>query len=583
MKLTLVDIIPRIKRMLKEQRLINTTIWFSIAAGLIEGVALCLLLPCVTALANNEPVWGLGVWDWVIVLSILAAISAVVGYLQSLRGYQAAIDFLVNVHKKVGDQVSSLPLGWFNRPLAGLLSRLVSNELVMTGEIIAHMLSPIIQRVTSSVVLLVFAWAWDWRLGLAVTISIPIFLLFVLATTALIKKGKSIGEPTEVELSNRIVEFTHCQAALRSCGRSTHYSKLDHANAAWLKAKRTELWYEIVGNLIGGAFTQVVIITLISIAANLAVTGSLESIAAIAFIGLCLRFTPTLVGITESAAALEERRPALDAIDDVLAAQPLPEPTESAAQPTPGTIDLEDVHFGYGKEKPVLRGVSFHVPNRSMVALVGPSGCGKTTVARLVSRFYDVDSGAVKVGGLDVREQTTATLMKSLSMVFQDVYLFDDTLEANIRIGNPDATDEEVHEAARLAGVTEIVQRLPRGWETSVGEGGRALSGGERQRVSIARALLKKAPIVLLDEATSALDPENETNIVAAVDKLRENATVLVIAHKLDTIKKADTIVQFRADGTIEDTGTHSELFERGGTYRAFWDTRAAAQGWQLT
>ena len=583
MKLTLLDIVPRIKRMLKDPHLINTNIWFSVAAGLIEGVALCLLLPGITALAHNEPVWGLGIWGWVTVLSILAAISAVVGYLQSLRGYQAAIDFLVNVHKKVGDQVSSLPLGWFNRPLAGLLSRLVSNELVMTGEIIAHMLSPIIQRVTSSVVLLVFAWAWDWRLGLAVTISIPIFLLFVLATTALIKKGKSIGEPTEVELSNRIVEFTHCQAALRSCGRSTHYSKLDHANAAWLKAKRTELWYEIVGNLIGGAFTQVVIITLISIAANLAVTGSLESIAAIAFIGLCLRFTQTLVGITESAAALEERRPALDAIDDVLAAQPLPEPTESAAQPTPGTIDLEDVHFGYGKEKPVLRGVSFHVPNRSMVALVGPSGCGKTTVARLISRFYDVDSGAVKVGGLDVREQTTVTLMKSLSMVFQDVYLFDDTLEANIRIGNPDASEEEVHEAARLAGVTEIVQRLPRGWETSVGEGGRALSGGERQRVSIARALLKKASIVLLDEATSALDPENETNIVAAVDKLRENATVLVIAHKLDTIRKADTIVQFRADGTIEDTGTHSELFERGGTYRAFWDTRAAAQGWQLT
>ena len=583
MKLTLLDIVPRIKRMLKDPHLINTNIWFSVAAGLIEGVALCLLLPGITALAHNEPVWGLGIWGWVTVLSILAAISAVVGYLQSLRGYQAALNFLVNVHKKVGDQVSSLPLGWFNRPLAGLLSRLVSNELVMTGEIIAHMLSPIIQRVTSSVVLLVFAWAWDWRLGLAVTISIPIFLLFVLATTALIKKGKSIGEPTEVELSNRLVEFTHCQAALRSCGRSIHYSKLDSANATWLKAKRRKLWYEIAGNLLGGAFTQVVIVTLISLAANLAVGGTLEPVAAIAFIGLCLRFTHTLVGITETAASLEERRSALDSIDDVLTAQPLPEPTESTAQPTPGTIDFEDVTFGYGSDKTVLNGVSFHVPNRSMVALVGPSGCGKTTVARLVSRFYDVDSGAVKVGGLDVREQTTVTLMKSLSMVFQDVYLFDDTLEANIRIGNPDATDEEVHEAARLAGVTEIVQRLPRGWETSVGEGGRALSGGERQRVSIARALLKKAPIVLLDEATSALDPENETNIVAAVDKLRENATVLVIAHKLDTIKKADTIVQFRADGTIEDTGTHSELFERGGTYRAFWDTRAAAQGWQLT
>lgn len=583
MKLTLVDIIPRIKRMLKEQRLINTTIWFSIAAGLIEGVALCLLLPCVTALANNEPVWGLGVWGWVIVLSILAVVSAIVGYVQSLRGYQTALDFLVNVHKKVGDQVSSLPLGWFNRPLAGLLSRLVANELVMTGEIIAHMLSPIIQRVTASIVLLVFAWTWDWHLGLACTISIPVFLLLVLCTTGLINKGKSIGEPTEVELSNRLVEFTHCQAALRSCGRSTHYSKLDSANATWLKAKRRKLWYEIAGNLLGGAFTQVVIVTLISLAANLAVGGTLEPVATIAFIGLCLRFTHTLVGITETAASLEERRSALDSIDDVLTTQPLPEPTESTAQPTPGTIDFEDVTFGYGSDKTVLNGVTFHVPNRSMVALVGPSGCGKTTVARLVSRFYDVDSGAVKVGGLDVREQTTVTLMKSLSMVFQDVYLFDDTLEANIRIGNLDASDEEVHEAARLAGVTEIVQRLPHGWETSVGEGGRALSGGERQRVSIARALLKKAPIVLLDEATSALDPENETNIVAAVDKLRENATVMVIAHKLDTIRKADTIVQFRADGTIEDTGTHSELFERGGTYQAFWDTRAAAQAWQLT
>jgi len=216
MKLTLVDIIPRIKRMLKEQRLINTTIWLSIAAGLIEGVALCLLLPCVTALANNEPVWGLGVWGWVIVLSILAVVSAIVGYVQSLRGYQTALDFLVNVHKKVGDQVSSLPLGWFNRPLAGLLSRLVANELVMTGEIIAHMLSPIIQRVTASIVLLVFAWTWDWHLGLACTISIPVFLLLVLCTTGLINKGKSIGEPTEVELSNRLVEFTHCQAARRS-------------------------------------------------------------------------------------------------------------------------------------------------------------------------------------------------------------------------------------------------------------------------------------------------------------------------------------------------------------------------------
>ena len=530
MKLTLVDIIPRIKRMLKEQRLINTTIWFSIAAGLIEGVALCLLLPCVTALANNEPVWGLGVWGWVIVLSILAVVSAIVGYVQSLRGYQTALDFLVNVHKKVGDQVSSLPLGWFNRPLAGLLSRLVANELVMTGEIIAHMLSPIIQRVTASIVLLVFAWTWDWYLGLACTISIPVFLLLVLCTTGLINKGKSIGEPTEVELSNRLVEFTHCQAALRSCGRSTHYSKLDSANATWLKAKRRKLWYEIAGNLLGGAFTQVVIVTLISLAANLAVGGTLEPVATIAFIGLCLRFTHTLVGITETAASLEERRSALDSIDDVLTAQPLPEPTESTAQPTPGTIDFEDVTFGYGSDKTVLNGVTFHVPNRSMVALVGPSGCGKTTVARLVSRFYDVDSGAVKVGGLDVREQTTVTLMKSLSMVFQDVdyQLFAESAAAEVTFGLPrrEAAAVDVAAVLRELALSEAAARHPA-----------TLSGGQKQRLAVAACLAADKRLLVFDEPTSGIDLDGMRRVARLLGRLAaQGRAILVVTHDLELI-----------------------------------------------
>jgi ABC-type multidrug transport system, ATPase and permease components len=200
----------------------------------------------------------------------------------------------------------------------------------------------------------------------------------------------------------------------------------------------------------------------------------------------------------------------------------------------------------------------------------------------LISRFYDVDSGAVRVSGTDVRDLTTETLMAQLSMVFQDVYLFDDTLEANIRVGRENATESEVREAARLAGVTEIVDRLPEGWETQVGEGGRALSGGERQRVAIARALLKDASVVLLDEATSSLDTENEDNIVESMNQLRQASTLLVIAHKLTTIRDADQIVLFTAEGCIEDVGTHDELISRGGTYREFWTYREQAKGWQL-
>ena len=244
---------------------------------------------------------------------------------------------------------------------------------------------------------------------------------------------------------------------------------------------------------------------------------------------------------------------------------------------------LTDVSFAYEADHPVLRGVSFQVAPGTMTAIVGPSGCGKTTIARLVARFYDVDAGSVSVGGRDVRQWDTAQLMAQLSLVFQDVYLFDDTLEANVRIGRADASDDDVKEVARLSSVDEIVERLPLGWNTRVGEGGRALSGGERQRVSIARALLKAAPIVLFDEATSALDPENENHITDAMDALRRNATLIVIAHKLDTITAADQIVVLDHSGRVAQVGTHAELYSQSdGQYRAFWQARSRAAGWKL-
>jgi ATP-binding cassette, subfamily B, bacterial IrtB/YbtQ len=268
-------------------------------------------------------------------------------------------------------------------------------------------------------------------------------------------------------------------------------------------------------------------------------------------------------------------------IIDVLGERPLPEPTASPSVPEPGRIELDAVAFGYEPGRPVLRGVSFTVPPRTMTALVGSSGSGKTTVTRLIARFFDVDSGTVRVGGRDVRDQTTDALMAQLSLVFQDVYLFDDTLEANIRLGRPDASDAQVREAARLAGVDEIVERLPQGWATRVGEGGASLSGGERQRVSVARAILKDAPIVLLDEATAALDPENDRFVQNALQTLRERSTLLVIAHRLPTVMAADQILVLD-EGTIVERGAHAELLATGGRYAAFWLERSRARGWRV-
>lgn len=582
--LPLIDIVPRMQRMLSHPERMRPAVAASVTVGLVEGAALAALLPTVSALAEDAPVWGLGLTGWLSVLGVLAVVSFGLNYWESKANYAVALDFLKSLHRLVGDQVAKQPLGWFARPLAGALSRMVSTELMSAGEIFAHMFGPLLSRTTAAIVILVAAWFWNPALGLVLTVAAPIFVLITLASTALLRKGRSIHEPEEAALANRVVEYAQAQGAIRSCGRSDDYAPLERAVDRARSAQTRGLWLETVGLLLSGMVTQGVIVVLITVTGTLAVDGSLQPIPALAFIGLALRFTSTLSAVTTSAMSLESRRPLLDGLDEVLTAEALPEPANPAVLPTPGTVELDDVTFSYRPgAAPALREVSMTIPAGSMVALVGPSGSGKTTVAKLVCRFYDVDAGRVLVGGVPVTEQTSEQLMGQLSMVFQDVYLFDDTLEANVAVGRPGATEGEIREAAELAGVTEIAHRLPDGWATRVGEGGRALSGGERQRVAIARALLKKAPIVVLDEATSALDIENEANIVAAVDALRARATVIVIAHRLTTITRADSIIAFGADGTVEAQGTHEELLAAGGTYAQFWHRLESARGWQLT
>ncbi|AHH19887.1 putative iron import ATP-binding/permease protein IrtB [Nocardia nova SH22a] len=583
MNLPLIDIVPRMSRMISRPERMRPALAVGIVVGLVEGLALASLLPAISALAEDAPVWGLGTAGWLWVLAALSAASFALNYAQSRANYAVALDFLRSIHRLTGDQVAKQPLGWFARPLAGRLSRMVSTELMSAGEIFAHMFGPLVSRVTAAVVIVVAAWFWNPLLGVILTLAVPVFVVITVLSTGLMRKGRSMHEPEELALADRIVEYAQCQGALRSCGRSEDFPPLSVALEKAYSTKRQALWLESAGMLLGGMVTQGVVVALISATGSMAVSGTLEPIPALAFIGLALRFSSTLSAITESAVGLESRRPLLDALDAVLTAPPLPEPHAPGVIGSPGTVELEAVTFRYAPgAEPALRDVSLTVPAGSMVALVGPSGSGKTTIARVVSRFYDVDEGRVLVGGVPVTEQTGAQLMAQLSMVFQDVYLFDDTLEANIAVGREGASEEEIRHAADLAGVTEIAARLPGGWQSRVGEGGRGLSGGERQRVAIARALLKKAPIVLLDEATSALDVENEAHVVAAIEKLREHATLIVIAHRLDTIAHADNIIQLDEDGTVAARGTHDELLARGGTYARFWDHLHSAQGWQL-
>ena len=586
----MLDLIPRLREPLSEQGradFVQATV-LSCVVGAVRGVSLVAFIPAAIALTSGAPAWGMSLGSWLVVLALCALTSFVVEYLLAMRSYSVAFDFLSNMHRAIGDKVASLPLGSFRADTAGKTSRLVSRELMVLGEIFAHMYSPLIAAIVTSATMLVGIAAFSPVLGVVCLVAIPIVGGGVWVARRCLQSGAALKEPPARELSHRIVEYATKQGALRACGRSASYEPLQRAEDAYGVAARRSLMRETVGQIVNGMAAQLVVVTLICAMGWLAVAGSVSPVEAIVSIGLLLRFTQILVDIGTLTSAFETRRPVLDLSHEILSAPELPAPkgvrrADEAPASSGSSVSLEEVSFSYEADHPVLQGVSFRVEPETMTAIVGPSGCGKTTIARLIARFYDVDAGRVLVGGGDVRDWDTADLMAQLSLVFQDVYLFDYTLEANVRVGNPDATRADIEEAARLSGVDEIVERLPLGWDTPVGEGGRALSGGERQRVSIARALLKAAPIVLFDEATSALDPENESRITDAMAALRRDATLIVIAHKLDTITAADQIVVLDETGRIAQTGTHTDLYSQvGGQYRAFWDARSRASGWSL-
>lgn len=561
--------------------------YLSCIVGLVRGFSLISFIPAAISLTSGQPAWGMGLPGWLIALAVCAVASFILEYFLAIRSYVVAFDFLTNMHRAIGDKIASLPLGAFRADTAGKTSRLVSRELMMLGEIFAHMYSPLIAAIVTSLTMLAGITVFSPLLGVVCLASVPIVAGGVWVARRCLLSGSALKEPPARELSHRIVEYATKQGALRACGRSASYEPLRRAEELYGAAARRSLIRETLGQIVNGMAAQLVVVSLICAIGLLAVGGSVSPVEAVVAIGLLLRFTQILVDIGLLASAFETRRPVLDLGHEILSAPELPTASDDGQNDDlaalSASVALEDVVFSYEADQPVLRGVSFRVEPGTMTAIVGPSGCGKTTIARLIARFYDVDSGVVSVGNRDVRNWDTGKLMSQLSLVFQDVYLFDDTLEANVRVGRSDASSAELDEAARLSGVDEIVARLPLGWKTRVGEGGRALSGGERQRVSIARALLKAAPIVLFDEATSALDPENEHRVTAAMDALHRSATLIVIAHKLDTITAADQIVVLDENGRVTQIGTHAQLFaDAEGQYRGFWEARSRAAGWRL-
>ncbi|MBC3435714.1 ABC transporter ATP-binding protein [Pseudomonas sp. BW16M2] len=553
--------------------------------GVLCGLTIVTLVPILLHLLGNQ-LEAAGQW-----LALLALGVVVCWYLRrrvEKAGIAVGIAVLRGGRQRLGEHVGTLPVGWFSAANTARLSHVTTQGMMEIAQLPAHVFTPLFTGVVTPLVILVALLLVDLRLGLVALVSLPLLALVMLATMRLGQRADQRYQRDTAQTSQRMVEFAQAQSVLRAFnGEQGGTRFLEQAVAQQQQAARKLIQLSALSSVLNVWAVQASFAALL-VTATLwlgeqagAAFDSAAVIATLVALVLATRFIDPLLDVAGYSEVLRGTRGQLQAVAELLAVEPLPEPAAPQA-PADGSVQLEQVGFRYGDDQPeVLREVSLDIAPGSMTALVGASGSGKTTLVRLIARFFDVTQGRVKVGGVDVRQMSAEQLAGQISQIFQDAYLFQGTIADNIRLGKPDASEAEVLEAARLAGVQEILERLPEGLHTPVGEGGARLSGGERQRISIARALIKDAPILLIDEATAALDAENQAAIAEALARLRGKRTLIVIAHQLSTVAMADQIVVLD-QGRIREQGAHAQLAAEGGLYAHFLEQRRAAKGWRI-
>ncbi|MGO2655154.1 ABC transporter ATP-binding protein [Brachybacterium alimentarium] len=563
----------------RARRLVIAELSFVVVAALLQGIAFLLLVPLLRSLFVGDVD---GSWGWLIAVVATAVSYVIASWFASQIGMEASTAVLDSLLEQLGDSVVSLPVSWYTTDRTGLIAGLATQGAMFVSMMPYAILRQILAGFVAPGTVLVGMYFFDWRLALAMTVMVPIIVIGYRWLSRSIGRGDKAHAVAVDEASNRVVEFARAQPALRTAGEG---SIADRLVAEALEDQHNQYRGLLItgGSAIAlfAGLVQLSVTVLLVVGAFLAIGGTVDIATLIALLVLGVRFNEPIVTAGDLGGGVAVAKTTIDRLDELAAVPRLPEP-EHPAEPTDFAIEFQGVTFGYGGN-PVLRDLSFTAPAGGMTAIVGPSGSGKTTITKLIARFYDPEAGTVLIGGVPVPELGTDVIERAVAPVFQDVYLFDDTVLNNVWIGGPDLSREEVIAAATRARVDEIVARLPGGWDARVGEGGSNLSGGERQRVSIARALLKDAPIVLLDEATSALDIGNEIAIGDAIDSIRAGRTLVVVAHRLQTIMTADQIIMLDGDGGIRESGNHVELLAAGGAYARYWRERVDAAGWQLT
>lgn len=555
----------------------------AIALGVIDAMASALRIPAIMYIlmgllgggAMGKYIAGaVGIMGISILVSFLCKMRSTV--LQTEGGYSATAFKRIEIVQ----HLRYLPMGYFNANSIGEIASVTTNTMESLGDVATRVVMMTTQGILETgMIILMLLW-FDWRIGVVAAVGMAVFF----GVNAIMQRaGKKESEQKvacDTELVNQIMEYIQGISEVKSynlIGAQT--KRLNDANNACVKSNvKMELVF-IPFMFLQNSITKITGAVVIALSAYFYINGSMSLIYAVGMSISAFMLYASLEAAGSFSSLLHAVSVGVDKANAILELDTM-DIEGREIQPQNHDIELKNISFSYDKRK-IIDGVSLSIPEKTTTAIVGPSGGGKSTLCNLIARFWDVDSGEVTLGGVNVKDYSMNSLMSNFSFVFQTVYLFADTIENNIRFGRPDATREEVIEAAKKACCHDFISQLPDGYDTVIGEGGATLSGGEKQRISIARAIMKDSPIIILDEATANVDPENEKELVEAVDALTREKTIIMIAHRLKTVRNADQIVVVDR-GQIAQKGTHDELMKQEGIYRRFIDSREQAVSWKI-
>ena len=556
----------------------------SIVIGLVEALASAMKIPAIMyvliGLMSKESM-GKYIIGSIAIMGIAVAVDIICKrfstVLQTEGGYNASAFMRI----KIAEHLRYLPMGYFNSNSIGEISSVTTNTMEMLGDIAARVVMLTTQGILETTMIVIMILIFDWRIGL---ISAAGVFIFFVINSIMQKAGKSDSEKKvqcDTELISQIMEYIQGISEVKSYNLLGKQAKrLNDANEACAKINTKMEFLFVPYHFLQSVVIKITGAVIVACSAYFYINGSMSAVYAIGMTISAFMLYSSLECAGNYSSLLHVVSVCVDKANAILELDAM-DIDGKEIKPQNCDIKLDHISFSYDKRK-IIDDVSLLIPEKTTTAIVGPSGGGKSTLCNLIARFWDVDEGKVTLGGVNVKDYSMNSLMNNFSFVFQTVYLFADTIENNIKFGRQDATHEEVVAAAKKACCHEFISQLPNGYDTVIGEGGSSLSGGQKQRISIARAIMKDAPVVILDEATANVDPENEKDLMDAIEALTKEKTIIMIAHRLKTVRHADQIVVVDK-GRIAQQGTHEQLMTQDGIYKRFVDAREQAVSWKLT